>query len=1115
MSEIKKIRKQAWALIGFITALGIVFGDYYQDRFLFCLKPDANPLEIQRTADGAVVDNPQVAQFFYKNDILDVERWITSAGPEDHDGDIYLNRIYRVYLKPGRQDEMESVKESIRYLDVVHSSEFENIRTPVYSPNDPSYWQQTSLPAVKANQAWDFWNISEGEMPGSREVLIAVVDTGVDYTHPDLQENAWINQGEVPGTVFNTIDIDGDDYVTASEVLTYLTVNNYDYNNDGEINLRDALHASSMLTNNADNDNNGKADDIIGWDLSGWSGTDDNDPFPKEGVPNNSTWAHGTHVAGIASAVTHNSLGLAATAFNASIISVKCSREYQTGEPGVNDGYDGITYAAKAGYYAGTFTIINNSWGGSGYNGYEQSVINTAHDTYGAVIVCAGGNGDDYGGEEYSSHYPSSYNNAISVCAIGASGTWTHWATYHETIDLAAPGNDVLSCIIGGGYESWPGSSMASPNAASCIGLLASFYPDWDNEQLESRIVSAADPFIYDVNTEDYLQGMLGEGMVDAYYAIGGLVFPSIYYMEHMIMMETGDGDPLLNPGESGQLRVTLGNEIGWIDASNVSAELTCDHPGVTITDAEAEYSDIAVGGEAVNLIDPFGFELADDIALGDIEFVLHVTATGIPGYTFTREIPFEVNVSLNQYGWPLDTLVEPINNIEASPVLADVDGNNVAEIIFGDYSGHLYAVNTDGDMVETDLFPFDTGNQIWGSPAAADIDNDGHTEIIQTSKSKMLYVLDPVDNIVQVEFDADQYLMGSPALGNLDADDDLEIVVGGYNSSGYIFAINPDGTAVEGFPYFTDEKVLRGVGLADFNGNGRSDIVYVTEDDRIWLIYDDTTVADGFPFTAGDKFKSAPGILEYNGQKIIVAGCRDNNFYAVNSDGSLRFSIATGSYVNTSPAFAEYDETTGIFFGSEDGYLYGIDPDGNALPGWPIFFGGAVNSSPAVSDLNGDGMPEIMAGDLAGTIGAYSWDGSVFSPFPISMGVGITGSPTVKDSDGDGDLEMLIGSSMFMLNFDIKETGISDGFWNMHRGSSLRTGYSGDIMTGGCGDYISGDVNLDLVLDVLDVVRIVSIIMGTADNVTECEIIIADMNLDTVVDVLDVVIIVNTIMGN
>ena len=101
-------------------------------------------------------------------------------------------------------------------------------------------------------------------------------------------------------------------------------------------------------------------------------------------------------------------------------------------------------------------------------------------------MIAAAGNGEDSGGQEYGSHYPSSYENCVSVCAMGCSYSWGNWATYHPTVDLAAPGESIYSAIMGSGYESWDGASMACPNAASAIGLLSAYHPDWDNVQLRN-----------------------------------------------------------------------------------------------------------------------------------------------------------------------------------------------------------------------------------------------------------------------------------------------------------------------------------------------------------------------------------------------------------------------------------------------------------------------------------------------------------------------------------------------------------------------------------------------------------------------------------------------------
>ena len=90
-------------------------------------------------------------------------------------------------------------------------------------------------------------------------------------------------------------------------------------------------------------------------------------------------------------------------------------------------------------------------------------------------------------------------------------------------------------------------------------------------------------------------------------------------------------------------------------------------------------------------------------------------------------------------------------------------------------------------------------------------------------------------------------------------------------------------------------------------------DIVFGTDGENLWLIYDDLTVADGFPVSAGGDFRTAPAVLDLNGEKIILAGSRDNSFYGVNSDGSIRFQVETGDDINTSAGFVDTGNEIGI----------------------------------------------------------------------------------------------------------------------------------------------------------------------------------------------------------
>jgi len=414
--------------------------------------------------------------------------------------------------------------------------------------------------------------------------------------------------------------------------------------------------------------------------------------------------------------------------------------------------------------------------------------------------------------------------------------------------------------------------------------------------------------------------------------------------------------------------------------------------------------------------------------------------------------VSLEVEYGLIEYqdGWPYETITQVIS----SPTLVSFESGN--KVLFGDYNGYFRIVNPDG----SDVCWFNTGNQIWGSPAVSDLDGNGDLEIVITSKSKHLYILDDDCNL-ELDFDAEQYLMGTPAIGNLDDDPEKEIVFGGYSNPGTLFAINHDGTAVENFPVELDEKIQRGVALADFNGNGKDDIVCGTDDERIYLIYDDGTIAEGFPFETNGDFRTAPVILESNGAKIILAGSRDNSLYALNSDGTIKFQVETGDDIPSSVGILETESGPAIFFGSEDGFLYGIDINGIALPGWPIDSGIDVIGAPVFADLDSDGTPEIIATNAGVDFLVFHLDGSLYDPIPIEFELPFVSSPSVADMDLDGDLELLAGTSESVIAVDIKDQGTTEGFWNMYRGNLERTGY---YQTSGGGLEISNIADWNLV---------------------------------------------------
>ncbi|MBC8256822.1 MAG: M6 family metalloprotease domain-containing protein [Candidatus Marinimicrobia bacterium] len=562
------------------------------------------------------------------------------------------------------------------------------------------------------------------------------------------------------------------------------------------------------------------------------------------------------------------------------------------------------------------------------------------------------------------------------------------------------------------------------------------------------------------------------------------------------------DNDAVLNPGESATIHLSINVESGSSDAENVVAEISSELDWVHFSPSTIDIGSLPENGNTV--------EIETTISLDDIgellpaTFILDLYAefddegTSVGYYD---EYYFELEVSLNQAGFPIES-----NEIRSSPLVIDLDNDGLNEIIFGDYDGVIHIYNADGSEQINSDFPFDTGSQIWGSPAGADLDGDSMVDVVVVSKNKHLYIFDT--NGFKLDYETEVYLIGTPAIGNLDEDDDLEIVFSGYSSNNKLFAINIDGSDVLGFPIEINEKAKAGPALADFNDNGRDDIVLGTDNDNLYLILDDGTTATGFPFLTGDKIQTAPSIIEINGEKTIFAGSNDNYLYAVNSDGSLQFSFMSEDKIQSSPSFLEINGEAAVFFGNNFGYIHGLDMNGIPLTGWPVIMNGDIEGSVVFSDLDGDGVAEVVATTNTGELGAFYLDGNPYPYFPILNGSPFKGSPSIINIDNDEDLEIMGGSANSLTVIDIKEFGSNDNYWHVFRGNNMRNGFS--VLGENECDADLGDVTGDGNINILDLVQVANLILEVATSDFECA---ADYTQDGEVNILDLVQIANYIL--
>jgi subtilisin family serine protease len=344
---------------------------------------------------------------------------------------------------------------------------------PVYrTPNDQYLGQQWTMNRVQAPQAWNLIP----ENPSNPGMIIAIIDSGVDWNHPDLINRIWVNPGE---------DLDGDGAMPPTG------------STPGEADERNGI----------DDDGNGYIDDFYGWDWVSTTGCSagedctepDNNPMDFNG--------HGTHVSGIAAAQTNNSIGVASIAWDARIMCLRAGYDAADG-----NGYVIQTAAAQAIYYAieNGAKIISMSFGGSG------TVRNPATAAYNSGLLCFHAAGNDNSTAQDQLDYSV---GMISVASTSSNDCKSDFSNYGTWVDISAPGSAIYSTIFNNTYASLYGTSMACPNAASLAALIWWMNPELTNAEVRSRLLGTVDN-IYNLGCNSAYAGMLGTGRINAYKAL-------------------------------------------------------------------------------------------------------------------------------------------------------------------------------------------------------------------------------------------------------------------------------------------------------------------------------------------------------------------------------------------------------------------------------------------------------------------------------------------------------------------------------------------------------------------------------------------------------------------
>ncbi len=442
------------------------------DRIVIILQADVFPT-VTKSAGEVQVDLPALDTLAKRFEIKDMSRLYDFAGPPRKAGAPDLRRVWAVDFSADKYD-LASVLAAYAALPEVAEARAVDICKMYDVPND-----------VDANQ-WYLRNLSLGgkdiravggwaEARGDSNIIVAIVDSGVDWMHPDLG-------GPGPDHVNGAIWTNWVEY----------------YGTPG-----------------VDDDTNGKIDDIRGWDFVALSSQDqgyededvlvaDNDPMDYEG--------HGTNCSGCAAAITDNGIGIAGTSWGCKIMPVRAGWLPNGSEQGVvrmDFCSAGMIYAALNGAH-----IINCSWGSTSFLSMAVSTCVSE----GCIIVTSAGNDNDE-----NPSYLNSHPDVISAAATTPDDVKAEFSSYGTWVEVCAPGVNIYTTswsqsTMSHTYASVAGTSFSSPITCGAAALIWSAHPGWSRNLVVSALINSCDN-IDELNPG--LEGKLGAGRINLLKALG------------------------------------------------------------------------------------------------------------------------------------------------------------------------------------------------------------------------------------------------------------------------------------------------------------------------------------------------------------------------------------------------------------------------------------------------------------------------------------------------------------------------------------------------------------------------------------------------------------------
>jgi hypothetical protein len=458
---------------------------------------------------------------------------------------------------------------------------------------DPDFDRQWYLSELHMQDIWQDY-AEMGLTPGM-ETVVAVIDTGVDYTHPDLIPSMWVNTAELNGLP------------------------------------------------GVDDDGNGYVDDVYGVSTVGGTNDHTGDPMDDHG--------HGTHVAGIIAMAAGNRQGGAGAAYGAKIMAIKAGQA--TGSFSDTDIAEAIRYAAANGA-----DVINMSFGGYGHSFLVEEALQDAFGSC-VLVASAGNDGiptSDAPPEflQKADTYPAGYSYVLGVMASDQDGNlasfsnWDYYGDLNAEYELTAPGVDIFSTLPGGQYALWSGTSMAAPVVSAAAAVLRTQYFDKDlysSRFIMGQLASATEDAVTYVDAIEESHTYAALNIQDSLHNLPkpSLSLKSSYLFDGEDIAAGNDNDGIVDAGETIDLGLVLRNQWGLAGDVTVTADAKSEggieNPNVEFITDTITMADVGTFSEQDNGFrydgdylegtdNPIRFKIKDDtINDAHIPINVHVSA--------------------------------------------------------------------------------------------------------------------------------------------------------------------------------------------------------------------------------------------------------------------------------------------------------------------------------------------------------------------------------------------------------------------------------------------------------------------------------------------------------